>query len=771
MDLRRREFLKLAGLGLAAASLDPRRLLPFSSGQDPATSPLWPQLADDSFPFPYDENFFACAERIYNLRPNRGQDRSFLWRANLNLILKEGTGLDIKVVTAPTREALATSSAVQPFIGVKDSLTVPLTGNDSERLYYQVLYRSGQEAWRALSPKSFRLPNTRLEDGGRVKVLVIADDHNFDDADHKMPPSFQGLMLSGDYVNEFLKALRFNASWQPSPPLDTLDNGFSLAQAMQYILTAEDPDFLINLGDTTGLGASYRWAALGLPSGSLTEEDKETVARTLWLRMRKIFSALTPSLPIFQTLGNHDGEESWNSVRDRARSWRQKYFTQPTNQTYPEGGHSQGNYYAFTWGGDVKGRGGAEFIILDCTAFCGGREPVQIQEWTLGAQQFDWLKNVLQNREKHWIFACVHHALGGWPAGPEETRLDLAYGRGPLFLRQDYQNFGDPAGVEQVRITDLAAEAGLTAFLYGHDHIRHHRQLMSGWNQRPLYSLCCGSPKRVAEEWWWDGAYWRRFYGEGYSQPPGFFGPPGYTRLTLEAHRLTADYVLVSYSPFSNVPSGTRAGDIFSRLVVDSPEPRIATDQPALAASFEEGQPGRLSLSLKVKNDGAGPMNFSLTPSQSWIELMPAAGKSWGEYEEVEAIIRTVDLVEGQYAEHLTINSPEAKNSPIQVPLTLTVLPPVIKPPTDLRGEWRRAQAGQYVALLAWTPNRANRHISCYNVYLAGAGGGPELLGAVSPSSCGYVYSAGGRRARLTFLVSAVNQHGREGEPAACTVE
>ncbi len=771
MDLRRREFLKLAGLGLAAASLDPRRLLPFSGEQDVTTSPLWPQLADDSFPFPYDENFFACAERIYNLRPNRAGDSLARWRADLSLLLKEGTSLDIKVASAETREGLATSSAVQSFIGVQDSLTLQLPGSDSERLYYQVQYRSGQEAWRALSPKSFRLPNTRLESGGRVKVLLINDDHNFDDAVHKMPKSHQQLMLSGDYVNEFLKGLRFNPSWRPSPPLDSLDNGFSLAQAMGYILAAEDPDFVINLGDTTGIGASYRWENMGLPYKSLTEADKDYIARTLWLRMRKIFSALTPSLPFFIGLGNHDGEEGWNALRGQARSWRQKYFALPTDQIYPEGGHSQGNYYAFTWGGDEDGHGGAEFIILDCTAFCGGREPARIEDWTLGTQQFDWLKKVLQNREKHWIFACFHHVLGGWPAGPEETRLDLAYGRGPLFTAQDYQGLGDPANVEQVRITQLAAEAGVSAFLYGHDHIHYYRRLTSGWNQRPLYGICCGSPKKIAEGWWWKGPYWRRFYGDGYSRPPGFFGPPGYTRLTIDAQRLTADYILVSYSPLSNTPPGSQTGDIFSRLVVDSPKPRIATDQTALAASFEEGQPGLLSLSLQVKNGGVGPLNFSLSPSKSWIELMPAAGKSWGEYVEVKAKIRTAYLVEGQYAESLTIISPEAENSPVQVPLTLTVLPPVIKPPTDLQAEWRRAQAGQYLVLLAWKPNRANRHISCYNVYLAAAGSGPKLLGVVSPSSCSYVFSAGGRRARLTFLVSAVDLRGREGEPAACTVE
>jgi len=118
----------------------------------------------------------------------------------------------------------------------------------------------------------------------------------------------------------------------------------------------------------------------------------------------------------------------------------------------------------------------------------------------------------------------------------------------------------------------------------------------------------------------------------------------------------------------------------------------------------------------------------------------------------------------------VTIRSPEAENSPFQVPLDITVLPPVIKPPTDLAGVWRKAEAGQTLALLRWNPNRDNRNISRYNVYLAGQGSAPLYLGFASSSLCRYGYSAA-RRTKLTFLVSAVDLRGRVGEPAACTLE
>jgi len=569
MNLKRRDFLKLAGLGLTGTGLATGRLFSrvASTGLPKAApSPLWSQLADEEFPFPYDESAFLCAERVYNLRPRSFLYGPSLWRANLNLLLRPESALDIKVYVADSREGLAGARVVHSFQDVKDSLTLFLEGHDNERLYYQVQYRKGREAWSSLSPKSFRLPNARLSKGGRVRVLLISDDHTFDDIDPNLPDSHRDLMLSGDYINDYLRGLRADPGWLPRPPLHRLPNGLALARILVHILNNEDPDFIIHLGDTNGIGASYRWPELGLPAAPSSEAEKELIARTLWLRMRKIYSALTPSFPMFLALGNHDGEESWNSLRTQACQWRNKYFPLPTLGTYPEGGHHQGKYYAFTWGADGAGRGGAEFIVLDCTGFCGGTEPRTLQDWTLGAAQLDWLGRILQNREKHWIFPCFHHVLGGWPAGPDEHRRDVSYGRGPLFLAQDYQGLADPQTVEQVRITDMVSEAGAAAFLYGHDHIFHHRPLAEGWRGKMLHSLCCGSSKYIGEVWWWQGKYWRTFYGETSVDNPSFFGPSGYARLDIAAEEVMADYI--SPPGYGAVyPSGTNT--LVSRVILD----------------------------------------------------------------------------------------------------------------------------------------------------------------------------------------------------------
>ncbi|MBN2198744.1 MAG: metallophosphoesterase [Candidatus Aminicenantes bacterium] len=766
MNLKRRQFLRRAGTGLAAALLDPRRL--FSPPQEgrlsaAAAPPLFPQLADDEYPFPYDASAFLCAERLYDLRP--APDGASRWRANLNLLLRADAILDIKVSVAEERERLAAANVVHSYSGVTDSLTVPLSGNESERLYYQVQFRKSGGSWSALSPKSFRLPNARLSQGRHVRVLVFADDHTFDDVDPELPSSHQELMRSGDYVNEFLRHLRDKPDWTPESPLQRLVNGFELARAMRHVLEAEDPDFLIHLGDTTGIGASYRFKALGLPEYPATDQERALIARTLWLRMRKLYSALTPSLPMFIALGNHDGEEGWNSLRAAAREWRLKYFPLPTDRTYPEGGHPQGNYYAFTWGADEDGRGGVEFIILDCTAFCGAAEPRRLEDWTLGPEQLEWLGGVLEKREKHWILPCVHHVLGGWPAGPEEDRSDVAYGRGPLFLADDYREYADPQSVEQVRITDRAAQAGAAAFLYGHDHIFHSRRLAAGWNRKEMRSLCAGSTKHMGEVWWWMGSLWRKHYGSSSSPTPDFFGPPGYMRLTIGDRTLTADCVA---TPADRTPEESEI--ILNRVVIENPPPRLLADPPSLTVAAEQGSRGRVTVPLRIKNEGSGRLDFTLSASKSWLSCSPAAGASWGEWEEASVSFQPRFMAAGHYGGTLTVEGPGADNTPLRVPLDITILPPTVRPPRALRGAWEKTRDGRDYVLLTWRPERDNRDLSRYHVYLAVEEGSPRFLGPRALNRCDYVYARGGRR-RLTFLVTAVSLQGRESEPATCTVE
>jgi len=661
--MKRREFLRLGGMSFFLRQpIDKFFKSTFSR-----------QLADREFPFPYDSRYFECAERVYNVRRSRSDPQS--WLANLHLILKEGKKLEIKVLVSDREENLSQTNNIQIFRDVQGSLDVLLTGFDSKRLYYQVLFREERGSWKALSPKGFKLPNVNLENGDKITVIFIADDHTFDDADADVPEVYKNLRLSGDYVNEFLRKLRLNPNWKPDEPLSQLENGLNLARTIRYIMAREDPDFIIHLGDTTGIGASYKWGKLGLPNKKLTAAAYDFIAQTLWRRVRKMYSGLTPSVPIYLVLGNHDGEASWDSARFAAKKWRGKFFSLPGRFTYPEGGHIGGGYYAFSWGSDPSNRGGAQFIILNARGFTGDRAPKTPEEWTLGDDQLAWFENVLMKNEKHWSFVCIHHVVGGWPAGVTETDKSSAYGHGPLFSYEDYVGLADPGRIEQVRITDFAEECGLRAFFYGHDHIFHVKRIGKGFNQKDIRGICCGSPKYDTEKSWWQGSFWQKYYGNGSKVPPDFWGPAGITKLTIDKTNAKVEYLVTGDFKESNFPLKAKIGDTLYSGTIVNPRPSLSVDAQGFLFIGNLGGANPSPKVFHVKNAGSRVLNFQVKTDQRWISVSPESGQTWGEWKTITVRVDISSLKTGVYEGSISLESSKASNSPQKISVILFVKP------------------------------------------------------------------------------------------------
>lgn len=763
MTLARRAFLKWGGLSLVGAKLAPRLLFSSPGPKTAASFPLRDQLFNEEFPFPYDENYFRCAERVYNVRTIKGREPGC--QANLSLVFKLGKKLDVKVLVSEKLEGLSTSKDVFAFYGVEDSLDIDIAGGEGPRVYYQVLYREGGGNWKALSPKSFKQPGVGLENGGKVTVIFIADDHTFDDADFFVPDAFKETKLSGDYVNELLKAIRFNPAWLISNTLRALKGGFCLAHTLRYIMANEDPDFIINLGDTTGISAAYRWKNLGLPTEGLTDKDFDYISYTLWLRMRKLYSALTPHMPMFIAQGNHDGEEQWSPAKFFACQWRKKLFPMPDDLTYPEGGHPEGKYYAFSWGGNRADRGGVRFIVLHTTAFTGEDYPKTPEGWTLGETQQQWFERVVQMGKKDWVFACFHHVLGGWPAGPEESIKDIAYGRGPLFTPADYYGYADPGRVEQVKLTELGQENGLRAFFYGHDHIFHAKKISTNPEHKETLGICCGSPKYIGEIGWWNGNFWRKHYGSGFAPAQRFWGPPGITKLTVKKDEATIEYLATAYTAYSNHPEQANIGSVLETLRLGNPPPELWLEKKELTFQAFEGQKGPPPQVFRVKNRGSGVLRYQLKVNQPWIFLSQEYGESWGERDEIKAFVQTRNLEEGAYEGKITVETTDAANSPQEIRVCLTLKPPFIYAPRNFRG-----QKKENAILLTWGPHPLNRNIRRYRIYSLDEKGGTKLLAEVSGKTWRYLVRNVDRTKPYRFALSAVDDKNREGEKAYLVV-
>jgi 3',5'-cyclic AMP phosphodiesterase CpdA len=551
--MKRREFLKTAGFTALGAAVSPQLLAPRHLSAEMSI---------------YDPGFFECAERFAFLSAQE---------AVVSLLVRPGRTLDIKFYKGPSEASLVAGTAYS-YTGVKDVLDISLAGYFwGPAFYYKLEYRdsASSSGWRTTPVRRVKTPRSYLE-RGRMEIILLGDDHTYDDADTPSrgvwDPSLRASRLNGEYVNDFLRILQSDPSFVPDEGTDLgmLRSGFSLASAIYQIMTREDPDLIIHLGDATGIGAGYKWPGLGLkdPELGLTSDDRDAYAKLFWLRMRRMYSALTPYLPLYLVQGNHDGESGYGLERPYAVKYRTLYFPQPGG---PQGQSIDQNYFALAWGGSL-GPGNPLFIILDNEGYntLPPPGPLRPEDWTLGLEQKDWLRRVL-DYESDWKFTFFHHVLGGWPGGSNEAVTSYSYGRGPLYTAADYAPYcSDPEKVEQVGLTRLLRDSGVRCSFYGHDHIFFGRKV-----EGDLKAICVGSPKPVGELAWYKGPLWIEHYGcrgrYGREEPvcslADFWGPSGYAKLTLTPSSAVVEYKRASdNNPWTNIPSDKRPGDILRTI-------------------------------------------------------------------------------------------------------------------------------------------------------------------------------------------------------------
>jgi hypothetical protein len=270
----------------------------------------------------------------------------------------------------------------------------------------------------------------------------------------------------------------------------------SLFQQTLQNIAGEHPDFHLDLGDTFAMD-------------SVTTQSQ---ANSSYLNIRtNYFSLISPSVPIFLALGNHEQEEGWHlgdagfAVEPPIMSAnaRNEYFLNPdplTSSFYTgnadssyaaitgSSDHTIQDYYAWTWGD-------ALFVVIDPYWYSttkpyvgniGGGESStpgsgNRWDWTLGLTQYLWLQQTLQNSTAKYKFIFAHQVAGG---------LD-DYGRGGAYA-VPYVEWGgnnddgttwafntNRTAVNSlwtVPVHQLLVSNHVTAFFHGHDHEYAHEQ-------------------------------------------------------------------------------------------------------------------------------------------------------------------------------------------------------------------------------------------------------------------------------------------------------
>lgn len=571
-EMKRRDFIKIAGVGAVSTTLGLSSRFP--SKERPRTRHI-SDLLDSDYPFPYDSDCFEAGERIVFLSPAE---------ANISIIPKEGKALDIKLFFHHEDKMHICSAESLTYYGVNDVLEIPIKRQFwNPEFQYRLEYRdTGKDKWNSTPMRTVKTPRFRLEDRN-LEVILIGDDHTPDDADLGEivleDDDLKELRLNGDYVNLFLKKLIEDPEYFPErgSELAKLMSGFCLASTIRQILVSENPDFIIDLGDHRG-GFGHKWEGLGLKNQhEVSEEERDQYEVIFRKGTRKIFSALTPEIPIYWVLGNHDGESGYDATLNAATQYRKKFFKLPG--TF-RGESVDENYYSLIWGrykGDnwlLESReGGVLFVILDTQRY-NLSIPRIPEDWTLGENQKEWFKKILKyDAEKK--FVLQHHVLGGWPSGSDETRLDIAYGRGPLFTYDDYRDIcKNPDQIEQVELTRLMKENDVDVVFYGHDHIFHVKEIGQEDNRKRMVGICVGSTKHIGEMNWYKGEFWKKYYGDygsywGHAEKADFWGPSGYTKLTINRETTKVEYIRSAHNhPFTNIPKHIEVGDVIHTLIL-----------------------------------------------------------------------------------------------------------------------------------------------------------------------------------------------------------
>jgi uncharacterized membrane protein YgcG len=354
----------------------------------------------------------------------------------LNVVASSGIEAYVEYGMAPdtysSQTGTSTAAANEPLVIVIGELAA------DTRYFYRLLYRpSGSSTWIARDEHFF---HTQRQPGGTFTFTITSDSHVN--------------IVFGD--QDLYR--------------QTLRN-----------VNDDQPDFHLDLGDTFAMDNVTTMAQ----------------ARNAYLAQRPFMGLVSHSAPIFLALGNHEEEEGWHrddtatlatSKPMLGANARKRYFLNPVPDGFYSGNSDAwspltgdglaGDYYAWRWGD-------ALFVVIDPFWYTttkpflgnvGGGESSDPGsgdrwDWTLGVEQYQWLKQSLETSDARLKFIFAHHATGGtddYIRGGADGAPFTEWGgldEDGVTFSFDSRRPGWYAPVHQ-----LLVDNHVTAFFHGHDH-------------------------------------------------------------------------------------------------------------------------------------------------------------------------------------------------------------------------------------------------------------------------------------------------------------
>jgi 3',5'-cyclic AMP phosphodiesterase CpdA len=324
-------------------------------------------------------------------------------------------------------------------------------------------------------------------------------------------------ILEGKFHTARPSGSAFTFAVEADPHLDRQSDPAVFRQCLSNIL-ADSPDFLIDLGDAF-----------------MTDQLPQKSAGTIlgrYLLMRNYFGRIGHSVPFLLAPGNHDGEAGWDfsggsDLAKLSRQDRLSYFSVPHPDGFfggnsrQEDGRFVGDYYSFAWGD-------ALLVVLDPYRYTLNKPNADGWAWTLGKEQYDWLKETLEKSGTRFKFIFIHQLVGG-----------DGQGRGGVEFAKLYEWGGNNAdgsyGFDAQRpgwgrpIHQLLVDNGVNAVFKGHDHFFAKQELDGVIYQTLPQPSHPGDKVDTAEEY-------------GYRQGE-VLGGSGYLRVAVSGEKTSVQFI------------------------------------------------------------------------------------------------------------------------------------------------------------------------------------------------------------------------------------
>jgi len=442
--------------------------------------------------------------------------------APLQVYFKYGTESGVY----PDQTGLISYAANEPIKVVIDVLTA------DTRYYYRMVYSEDDGTiWVERAEHSF---HTQRLPGDTFTFTVTSDSH-------------VNILLGNDTV------------WRQT-----------LSNIASDIESDSPPDFHLDLGDTF----------------AMDNIGSEAAARSAYLFQRSSnrIGLISHSAPIFIAPGNHEQEEGWhlddngnpvNSLPVWGTNARKRYFPNPVpddfysgnTETYYalDGDQLHEDYYAWTWGD-------ALFVVIDpfwyttTKPFFGNTGTGETSDtgsgdrwdWTIGDNQYTWLKETLENSNAKYKFLFMHQPTGGTDDYIRGGAAAGTYCEWGGYNEEDGTTWGfttrRPGWSEPIH--QVLIDNDVSAVFHGHDHqyayeMRDnivYQELPSGGFSGSGFNL----------------------YTTGVGYTIKALPSPGHLRVTVAPSQATVDYVQTSGVAYSyNIDPNEPVNDCQSDIEPD----------------------------------------------------------------------------------------------------------------------------------------------------------------------------------------------------------